>query len=555
LTVTEPDIMAKAAKSKLPRWLAAAAMLVMTGLVADVALTGPALAQFDGSRSDVRPRFQRPSNFFERLFGGGGRTSGPYEMPQQPQQPKQAESSRPPPPKKSDTTPTLSIMVMGDSMADWLAYGLEEAFADSPEIAILRRGKSNSGLLRYDPRSDLDWWHVARDNLAKDKTDFVVMILGVNDRQPFRESQTDKKDKDSKDSKDSGKKPEPDKAANSDSNTEPGKDVAADQKTDDDEPSILAPAPRSAGGAKGVIDFRTERWEEAYTKRIDETIAALKSKGVPVIWVGLPALRGPRSTADAVYLNDLYRRRAEKAGIVYVDVWDGFVDEAGKFTTRGPDFEGQMRNLRSWDGVNFTKYGARKLALYVDRELHRFIANRAMPMALPSDAPAGPMTPDGRPGSTVRPMAGPVVSLTVTPGGENDELLGGNASRPTHTDPVATRVLVKGEPVAPPPGRADDFTWPRPGDANAAIEPLSPTAAAARAEPDSVKNAKAAKAAKAAKNAAKDAKEGKTGAKADTKADKKPKADQKPTRPAGPPRPPQQVEQRPRSNGPFGWLR
>ena len=26
---------------------------------------------------------------------------------------------------------------------------------------------------------------------------------------------------------------------------------------------------------------------------------------------------------------DLYRSRAEKAGIIYIDVWNGFVDEAG----------------------------------------------------------------------------------------------------------------------------------------------------------------------------------------------------------------------------------
>ena len=28
--------------------------------------------------------------------------------------------------------------------------------------------------------------------------------------------------------------------------------------------------------------------------------------------------------------------RAERAGIVYIDVWDGFVDEAGKYPNYGP---------------------------------------------------------------------------------------------------------------------------------------------------------------------------------------------------------------------------
>jgi hypothetical protein len=50
-------------------------------------------------------------------------------------------------------------------------------------------------------------------------------------------------------------------------------------------------------------------------------------------------------------LNELYRSRAEKAGIVYVDIWDGFVDESGRYSPDGPDFEGQIRRLRSSDGV------------------------------------------------------------------------------------------------------------------------------------------------------------------------------------------------------------
>ncbi len=124
---------------------------------------------------------------------------------------------------------------------------------------------------------------------------------------------------------------------------------------------------------------------------------------MPVFWVGLPAIRGTKSTADTVYLNDLYRARAEKAGAVYIDVWDGFVDEAGKYTNFGPDYEGQMRRLRSGDGVYFTKYGARKLAHYVERELRRYMSNCGGPVALPS-GPMGPVPADGK--SVVRPGCG-----------------------------------------------------------------------------------------------------------------------------------------------------
>src|SRR5689334_13019678 len=70
----------------------------------------------------------------------------------------------------------------------------------------------------------------------------------------------------------------------------------------------------------GPWEFHTEKWEAAYIRRIDAAIAALKSAGVPVIWVGLPAQRNTKPSTDSVYLNELYRSRAEKAGITYVDV-------------------------------------------------------------------------------------------------------------------------------------------------------------------------------------------------------------------------------------------
>jgi hypothetical protein len=56
-----------------------------------------------------------------------------------------------------------------------------------------------------------------------------------------------------------------------------------------------------------------------------------------------------------------------------------------------------------------------------------------------------------------------VVPLTVTTT-NSDELLGGAGVHPAHDDAIANRVLVKGEPIAAPPGRADDFAWPPGGD-------------------------------------------------------------------------------------------
>ena len=376
----------------------------------------------------------------------------PIEQPAPPP----VDYSRAPAPKKPQTPPTTTIVVLGDSMADWLSHGLEEAFSDTPEIGIVRKHRAFSGLIRYEARSDLDWPRVARDVLAAEKPAAVVMLIGLGDRQAIRE------------------RPGAKGAA------QPGQDQ---QPLDAENPELRIMAPETPRGGSGSVEFRSEQWAEAYAKKIDETIAALKSRGIPVIWVGLPPVRGPKAMTDTAYLNDLFRAQAEKAGIIFVDVWDGFVDEAGKYSTYGADGEGLSHSLRPPDGVYFTKFGARKLAHYVEREIRRVPSIKFVPMALPSDD--GIQTPGGsRPGGpAARPAAGAIVPLTATAVTTSEELLGGGTARPGAPDPIATRVLVKGEPLAPLKGRADDFVW-TPGGSPAAAQSATPASAATPAAPE-----------------------------------------------------------------------
>src|SRR5262249_11541838 len=145
-----------------------------------------------------------------------------------------------------------------------------------------------------------------------------------------------------------------------------------------------------------------------------------------------------------------------------------------------------IRRLRSPDGVYYTKFGARKIALYVEREVQRFMTNQGVPVALPVPD-ATPAGANAKSGGSQRPSAGPVVSLTPAKAAP-EELVG--ASRPSKqpapsgTDATAARVLVRGEAISAPSGRADDFSWPR---GSAAIveptEPLPPEAAAPAADP------------------------------------------------------------------------
>jgi hypothetical protein len=479
-------------RDKSGRWRIGALLLGAAGMAVaclTIALLSPAQAQFWSPFAPARrppapvqqaPQYQQQYQQQQQYNPFGG-FFGPQEF-QRPAPP--ADNSHAPSPqaRKSDLAPTTSVVVMGDAMADWLGYGLEDAFSERPEIGIVRKHRTGSGLIRYDPRRDVDWAQTAREIIAAEKPKFVVMMIGTNDHQAIRERAPAPST--AKPNQAPGKPaapPAPPPAQTAESAPAPTEDVP-DPENPEQAP-IIAAEPSRANSATGPFEFHTDQWEAAYIKRIDATIAALKSGGVPVLWVGLPAQRGPKATSDSSYLNELYRGRAEKAGIVFVDIWDGFVDEQGRFSPQGPDFEGQTRRLRSADGIYFTKAGARKLAHYVEREIDRSTANRAIPVALPIDvAPAG-----SKPGgASARPLVGPVVPLTVSAtAGAAEELLGGArpAARPATPDPLTTRVLTKGEPLPAPTGRADDFNWPRGNAATVTSEPISQSPVASAAVP------------------------------------------------------------------------
>ena len=439
-----------------------------------VGIVAPASAQFFNFGGWNRPSQPR---------SGGGWFGSDFFTPFQQQAPKRVyqDFSKAPPPEKRETVPERNVLVMGDGMADWLASGLEDAYVEQPDMGVIRKAKNISGLIKYQPKGEpADWAAAARGILATEKADIIVVMLGLNDRVALREPASEKTEKpadkkgEKKDgrAKGEGKDAKPTEAApkGSDKSSEKSPDKTADKvedKTADTEldeadnaeaPPAIAPG-KSARSPNGLYEFREDRWIELYTRKIDEMIAVVKSKGVPVVWVGLPAVRGPKGTSDMLFLDSLYREAAGKAGITYVDVWDGFVDEAGRFLQKGPDFEGQIRQLRSPDGTYFTKPGARKLAHYVEREIARLLAGRSAPIELPTE----PATPDANaiPGQPApRPLAGPILPL-VASSVSTDQLLGGAGTRPAAVDALAARTLVKGEALSPPPGRADDFAWPR----------------------------------------------------------------------------------------------
>ena len=140
--------------------------------------TGAQAQFFGGGWGYQQPyRAAPPSNGFSFPFFGRRRAYAPP-----------AESYRAPPPRKPETPPSSTVIVVGNSMADWLAYGLEEVYADNQQIGVVRSVRPYSGLVRYEPRNEtLQWPQAIKDALAAEKPSAIVVMLGLNDRIPLRE--------------------------------------------------------------------------------------------------------------------------------------------------------------------------------------------------------------------------------------------------------------------------------------------------------------------------------------------------------------------------------
>lgn len=399
---------------------------LVVGLVALVSLwmiPEPASAQFRG-----------PASFLNRLFGQDQEVAPPPgEIPNSPRRgvrnPNAPGQAAQPPRKKVPTAPSepvypvldvmpkdadaKKILVVGDFMASGLAWGLDQAFADDTGVEIVDRADGSSGFARDD---HYDWVATLPELLSEEKPDAVVVMIGSNDRQPIR--------------------------------TIDGK---------------FAP--------------RSDAWEKIYQQRVERFLLALQSYGKPVYWVGTPPLRSADSSADMVYLNTVFKSEAEAVGAHFIDIWDGFADENGTFVARGPDVDGQARQLRSGDGINFTKSGRRKLAFYAEREIRQQggIGGAASTTALINPNETIEIGPDGK-----SRVVGAIVSLTDPAPGAADVPLAGapstdvvGSTRPLAGAPegsAAYKLSVEGVAPEPKPGRADDFAWKPFGAASSKAE-------------------------------------------------------------------------------------
>lgn len=367
----------------------------------------------------VQPAPQQ-SFSLRRLFGLEDQ-SPPLQIPQRSYQAHPARPRSVPPvsavakQEKPKLGTARQVAVFGDALADLVSQGIEDLYADMPDVAVVRKTKADAGLVRPDLA---DWPKLIRDTLDNGKKiDVAVVMMGADDRQPIKDG----------------------------------------NETDD---------PLS------------DKWREIYRGRIDAIAKVFQERNVPLVWIGLPAMKSDKLSEDLIAMNEIARESVQRLSGTYVDIWPGFVDEDNHYTPAGPDVEGQIVRLRTNDGIFFTKAGARKAAHFADEEIKRILESGKTTSAAASASPAAPAgvggdaaieaalpappAPAAAPVLPAKPMIGPVLPLTRSDPVTGQALI----SEPLHLDGDQAyslkRALRDGASSPPPPGRADDFRWPPP---------------------------------------------------------------------------------------------
>ena len=246
-----------------------------------VGIVGPASAQFfnfGGRRSGRAAAARRRRRLVRRRPVRAVPAAGAAAAARE-------DFSRAPPPEKrdADIVPERNVLVLGDAMADWLAYGLEDAYSEQPDMGVIRKHKTVSGLIKYQPRGEpADWAAAAKGILATEKPDAIVVMLGLNDRVAIREPAADKSDK-KDDKKDRARqarcqtraKPDgkPDDAADADSEARRQAGRCRRRRRCRRRCAVDRAPEKSARSPDGLYEFRDERWVELYAKKIEEMIA------------------------------------------------------------------------------------------------------------------------------------------------------------------------------------------------------------------------------------------------------------------------------------------
>lgn len=261
---------------------------------------------------------ERRRTLFDLLFGEEKAPAPPPVQQTQPRRTTPVAAPPPPKPQIEKAENATRLAVFGDSMAVDLSKALERFYAEDPNLVVIEQGVGSSGFVRDDY---FDWNKTIGEQIAANSFDVAVVIIGVNDRQEIQ-----------------------------------------------------------ANGRS--YNSLTDGWVAAYQARLNSFLGQLRAARKPVIWVGLPPMSRSEYSSAMSQISALQKMAAFSAGAEFLDIYDRFLGEDGKYSSHGPDVNGQNARMRKDDGIHFSAAGADKLAFYISQSMRTFYRGGAVTLAV-----------------------------------------------------------------------------------------------------------------------------------------------------------------------------
>jgi hypothetical protein len=126
----------------------------------------------------------------------------------------------------------------------------------------------------------------------------------------------------------------------------------------------------------------TPQWTTTYQARLTDFLGKLRAARKPVIWVGLPPMSKTEYSAAISQISNIQRLASFSGGAEFLDIYERFLGEDGKYSSHGPDVNGQNARMRKDDGIHFSSAGSDKLAFYLSQAIQSFYRGGGVTMAV-----------------------------------------------------------------------------------------------------------------------------------------------------------------------------
>ncbi len=275
------------------------------------------------------------------------------------------------------------VMIVGaSSIQTDLGRALEREIENDLGVEVLRHGRHSTGMARPDY---FDWNARALELKADFRPDLVIAQFGGNDGQGLTDRET----------------------------------------------------------GRAVAPFFTDDWDAEYGARLEAFVDLFSDDAVPVVILGMPAMRNAYHQSKMARINAVTRAACDRAGAYFVDTFAMTADAEGGPLARA-EVDGRPRIVHAADGMHLSRYGSDMVAAGIVDTLAGWFEFTPPPPAAAAGVAAAAVPEGGASGT----MPGGGASAAMSRGGASAaKAPPPDAGRPPAAEPSS-------RPPAQPGGRA-----------------------------------------------------------------------------------------------------